>query len=435
MNGIEFEFEWLAPQSARGEELRATRARLAMRVCGEVVTRVEDDQTDTFRDGVYLPLYPLAEWLASNWWFLFHEIGHPGKSDYRKRHSLCYAREGYALPNLLLQPYGSVVEIHWSPIRYAYSKLAFLPRGMKTVTTETLQADLTQFIEAVLHRLESQGVVDTPLAQEWSEIQRLDPDEVDFCQAAATLGLDPFSLDDAFQNILVEAGNKIPKELLLDFCTTTLPQSFRSDLDWLMNTIEKIRPQVWRKDTLPRMRGKPLRIPGTEAPWDSGYQLAREVREMFGIRDTVHAFRSLTDILETLGVGLDGDRQSITIEGMPIANLKGIAGADAEGNAKFAFPPVSEPSRKFLFCRGLAEYLTTSGAGTLLITEASSQRQRINRAFAAEFLAPAEDLGSRIQGRTVTETWIEALAEEFFVSPYLIEHQITNHKLAPISRI
>ena len=52
--------------------------------------------------------------------------------------------------------------------------------------------------------------------------------------------------------------------------------------------------------------------------------------------------------------------------------------------------------------------------------------QQLTRAFAAEYLAPAEQLRERMRDGCTSAT---ALGEEFGVSPWVISHQMENHNL------
>lgn len=69
---LEFRIEWLDAPGVRAPELAATWARYQIWVNGRCVTQVEEPG-GMFRQSVFGSLYPLAEWIASNWWFL---IGH-----------------------------------------------------------------------------------------------------------------------------------------------------------------------------------------------------------------------------------------------------------------------------------------------------------------------------------------------------------------------
>lgn len=57
----------------------------------------------------------------------------------------------------------------------------------------------------------------------------------------------------------------------------------------------------------------------------------------------------------------------------------------------------------------------------------------MNRAFAAEFLAPHAMLKGDLSAATVGEEEIDDLAADYGVSGFVIRHQIENHKLAQIS--
>jgi Zn-dependent peptidase ImmA (M78 family) len=61
----------------------------------------------------------------------------------------------------------------------------------------------------------------------------------------------------------------------------------------------------------------------------------------------------------------------------------------------------------------------------------TSWAQRASRAFAAELLVPADELGQRVAGE-VTYEQVAGLAKEFGVSDLVIKHQIENHHLALI---
>jgi hypothetical protein len=74
MSGLRFECDWEDPKGVLVPELRSTWARLTIFVNETPVTQVYDHGANSVRNGIYLPLYPLAEWLAINWWTVFHEL-------------------------------------------------------------------------------------------------------------------------------------------------------------------------------------------------------------------------------------------------------------------------------------------------------------------------------------------------------------------------
>ena len=58
--------------------------------------------------------------------------------------------------------------------------------------------------------------------------------------------------------------------------------------------------------------------------------------------------------------------------------------------------------------------------------------QRASRAFAAEFLAPADALTRHVTG-PVSFSDIDELGDEYGVSSLVIEHQIENHRLGSLT--
>lgn len=119
---LKIHFDWEAPQAAKGPELRATWARFTLMIHDVPVTQVQDYEARSVRDGIYLPLYPLAEWLAMHWWSLFHEYETPGRvvqTSYATRHNWRYARDGFALPDIHICPRGPDIYLAWQPYHLA----------------------------------------------------------------------------------------------------------------------------------------------------------------------------------------------------------------------------------------------------------------------------------------------------------------------------
>jgi hypothetical protein len=220
MSHIEFDFEWIDPAGARGPELRATWARLQILVDDEPVTRLIDEISRSVRTSVYLPLYPLAEWIATNWWFLFYEIerrGSPQSPDYEQRHNLRFGSEGFALPSVSFAPTGGSMGVQWTPMRLKHQRLEFTGRGIAQISVEDLRNTLLGFLQAVTGRLDESGVTQSLLANEARAINEIDPQEEHFCAAAAALGLEPYSLRDSQAEEIVDIAQKLPPSVVAEF--------------------------------------------------------------------------------------------------------------------------------------------------------------------------------------------------------------------------
>jgi hypothetical protein len=161
------------------------------------------------------------------------------------------------------------------------------------------------------------------------------------------------------------------------------------------------------------------------APWEYGYQQARRLREYLGIGgpikdDLVSVFRGAMDSFEVEPFGAPNGIEAIT--------------APTHSQApRFGVPNrlVRQEGRRFVLCRALSDFLTLGQPA--IVTGTRTEHQQRNRAFAAEFLAPAASLRERIPADRVSEEDLEDLAQEFGVSGFVIRHQIENHQLAAIA--
>jgi hypothetical protein len=427
MNHLDIDFEWENPLAAQGPELRATWARLSLR-CGEqVITRMVDMASKSIREGVYLPLYPLAEWLVENWWTLWSETLHPERAGYAHRHSWVFAREGYALPALRIEPIGDLTRLMWEPETLPAQQVEFISRGEVWLSTLALQRDLKQLIQAVITRLEQQGIVDTSLQQEWAELQQLAPDEVDFCRAAGALGWYPQALTEEQAALILEAGTFLPPALLNEFFGVARPAVLAADIALIANSLKDLPQAPWDGKNLHTLRSKlPLRrdLP----PWQWGYRCAEAVQESLGLVSGEWGISRLAK-----GLGLEQD--ALTENHVAFAESSPFVGlvAEHQGQPSLLLRPGTATMRHFDLCRTVGAYLSLSPDSAALITHGGTYQQKYNRAFAAELLAPAAALKARLGSmKTVTSEQAQAWADEAGVSLWVIQHQLQNHQLAGV---
>jgi len=432
MSDLAFEVEWEDPGGVSGPELRATWARLAIRVGDERVTEVFDQRARTVRDAIYLPLYPLAEWLVDNWWSLLFEVETPGRStaaSYPRRHSLAAAREGYALPDLTVVPTGEAVQLEWRPQALPQCRVRFLAQGRAQLPLPQFRRRLTDFVELVLGRLHECGVGESHLASEWQAIAATDAEEAEFCQAAAALGLDPYDLDGATTDLILQASEALPPSLEADFFAAAEPRDLGEACRGLVADLERLQALRNAASPLPQLKRKLGAWDGSGPPWEQGYDLARRLRQALGAEREV--FPNAASLYRLFGLD-EGTEGGILTDGAAprcYEALVAVNQADAPG---FLLCKRLDASRKFAFCRALLEYLHDGGGPARMVTRANSGAQQRNRAFAAEFLTPAALLRERISGPTIEDDEIQELADHFGVSPMVVGHQLANHRLAEV---
>ena len=437
MPQLSFEIDWVDADGVSGPELSATWASLQIRAGNSVVTRVLDTRARTIRDFVYVPLYPFAEWLATNWWFLTHEFENPikeGDPDFHRRHALGASREGYAFPNLKVVSSGARTRLGWTDGSSTWARVTFLNQGEIWMDSGEFRENCADLIDSVIRRLASFGVEDTLLQEEWAAIQAADEEEYSFCRTAAGLGWDPYALDDAGSDWVFLLAERLG-DLLGEAVPALETDPLRLNEGSL--AIGHAITEAKRNDLpLERVRALGGGICGEEkstgsVPWQAGYRWAR------GLRRHLDLDGHPLPTMEAMAGALDEGHDSLMKATAPIDMVNGVALLDGvitrndNGSPAFAFRRLGEYGRRFTFCRALAEVLERPGSDTLL-TRAHSERQQRNRAFAAEFLAPSSSLQQKISRPVLDDGDIDGLADEFGVSSRVIEHQIVNHQIARI---
>ena len=228
-NDFRLNFDWQDPGGAKGNELRATWASLSIVIDDKPVTQILDGKTKTVRNSVFLPLFPLAEWIADNWWFLQVESEGPSQSTgnaFDRRHNFRWAREGYILPSLRFVTLGQNIAAHWQPQENFDSEIQFLRSGSAVIPAGLFSERLRDFVNAVVARLDQMDVTETTLHEQWAAVENADEDERKFCCAAARMGEDPYAIDEQLQAKILIADRMIRPDLLDDFLSLTNTDRF-----------------------------------------------------------------------------------------------------------------------------------------------------------------------------------------------------------------
>lgn len=420
---LNIEWEWMPAEGVRSAELAATFARLQLAIGDDYVTLVEDQQTRSSRRSVTVSLYPLAEWLVFNWWFLRAgaRAGHANHS-YDSRHSLRASGDGFLWPNLKFFPEGTVTRLIWQRDKLfaPHSTLRYLAQGEVRVSSTGLQFVLANFVSSVIERLDELGVEGTALQAEWIGLRSIDEEETEFCIAAARLGLDPFADGPKFEAEIIEAATRLPSEILATFYDAVSPGNIGAAISWVVNSLSESEHHKDVDDIVlsarERVRSYPI-FPHSE-PWQVGWGQAAAVRDSLGL-----------DVLERIDV--EGLVRPVT-RVAPEAGFK-AAGLGGSSPSKIVIVGKSYPSRalRFTLARALW-HLVAADADAYLVTSAHTEDQRIERAFAAELLAPARGIAETIGApEAVEDEDLESVADAYAVATTVIEHQLRNQVRMP----
>lgn len=426
---LSFRFEWEEASAVRAPDLAATWARLEVCVGDETITQVEERATGSSRRSIYCALLPLAEWMVFNWWFLLGHRRPSGSSTGLRRwaessrttswygwHNVRAAGEGMIWPNLTIIPKGVLTWIAWVADEPSGNRVRFMKTGDAWVPTEQVEMAMTAFVNAVVARLEEQGIRDSVLASEWRELRHTPREEREFCLASAALGLDPYRVEPEAADAIVAVATALSPTEASDMFDAVRVEHLTEVLDWIAASDRQIRGRSPEGRVDLRAIGQAAEVQSVHRglPWHLGWEQARRVRQTLGV--------PVTDVLDVSGYFATAERRS------PDVRIAALGGWADDTAALVVGQTLAPSAERFAKARAAWHVMNDDDPTRFLITGATAERQRIERAFAAELLAPAAGIAELLgdETDTVTDEELDGVATHFDVSSRLIEHQIDN---------
>jgi hypothetical protein len=422
--------EWDSAPGVATPELAATWARFAIWIGSQSPTSVEDSG-GVYRRSVYTSVYPLAEWIAFNWWSLTAELrpssvpvllwtwSNVASHEWLQRHNIRSAGTGMPWPDATFVPEGAVTRLVWrSGPGLARQPVTFLSNGDVYLPSAQFLDQLAQFVDQVVDRLQEVDVLDTPLAKEWKALRDTDDEEAAFARAAARLGLDPYTMTTTAQEELVRVSSVLEPHVMDEFLDSADPDHLQSAMNWLQQARDRaagltdvaVASDIGEWRTIFRSQN----LASGEKPWTRGYRAAREVRRILGLRSTDH-------------LGMDDLVTKVTLGGQS-AGLEGFTRLSSALKPILVLPSGrrSAPSVRFAQARSLG-LLLASDEDEHLLDPASTDLSKESRAFAAELIAPISGIQQYLSSLpAVTDAAFEAVASRFRTSSLLVRHQYEN---------
>lgn len=428
MDDLRFQIEWLEADGVAGPEFQATWCRLQVLLNGNDLFRLYDEKTGSVRNGLYIPAYVFAEWLADRYHFLLQEYPRSTvrEPEYSYRHDLLYNREGYLLPELNIYPSDQrTITIDVSPVSYEYERKKFLAEEHHICDRSSFEAGVRRFINAVTERLEDCGIGETYLSRRWQELTDSDPEERLFIEVTSALGKHFAELTEDEVREFLDVSRDVPEEIIREFAPHLTFTEYLQQFGLLSRLTLEMQSSAGRELRLQEIRSELLvTAQRSHIPWVYGYTLARTLRTM--LKAQARTFESVEDIHHLIGLESSLLSLSPTFSDVHSA-LNAVIVSPTKDRVNLALREnVRATSRIFSYCRALGEYFTMGEKKVSVVSSKESWGQQRNRAFAAEFLVPVQLLQERIAESSVHAEQIDALAEEFHVSSRLIRHQLGN---------
>lgn len=425
--------DWESAPGVATPEFRATWALLSIRIGSQAITAVEDSE-GAYRRSVHTSAYPLAEWIAFNWWSLKAELrpsalpvpvwkwSNVRNQEWLRRHNVRGAGAGMPWPDLTFVSEGNATRAVWhSGPGLAGQPVTFLSNGEAYLRTSHYIDELTHFVDLVVDRLQEAKVYDTPLAKEWLALRATNDDEAAFACAAARLGLDPYSMPEDAQENLISISERLDPLLMDEFLDSADPEHLGVALDWLQQARRRAASLTISEsaEAAPNWRNywTGHDAPVDNIPWKRGYAAARELREILGLEPTAHlAMGGLVHETRQPGrsAGLEGFTQLLPNDQLVLV----LPSGKRLGTAV-----------RFAQARSLGLVLA-SGRNEHLLDPVSTDLSKESRAFAAELLAPAAGIAEYLSNLpAVTDAAFDAVAARFKTSTWVIRLQYENQIL------
>ncbi|MFD2237674.1 ImmA/IrrE family metallo-endopeptidase [Aureimonas populi] len=410
---MQHSIEWQEGAINASPEERATVADLRLFLNNQNVTKYLLD--DKLGDHVTIALYGLVEGLVHRWWSIF---GARDREFFLKNY-----RMGYLLPDVRIQFDGAVFEVSSHQCVYTNPDLRFWGGASEVLSRKDGEVWLSTFVEEVLTRLDSQGVRETGAALRWKRVKASrHSQESAFCEAAGSLGLDPYQIADDMADFIEKAEDLFTAEPLTEFVSGAKEVDQHRLIEWASRMIgpkgsnhrlANLRPIVEKI-----AKEVPAR-PGEQA-WAAGYRRARAMRKALDLKQHSR-LASFRDLASRLGAPTSYNLAP-KVNGINALRREGPNGIHIHvrnhGNYEGA-----KTSHLFTLARAIGDAACFPDPEASPINRLrNAYRQAAGRAFAAEFLAPIDEVRSMLED----EYDEYSIANEFGVSPNVIEHQIEN---------
>jgi hypothetical protein len=417
--------------------LSRTAGFLLIDVNGRVATRNDNEWAHSVHDRAFLAAYPVALWVVGSWWRLLYEPppgASPRSPEWRMTHELAAAGEGFVWPNLCFEPEGPTVEIVSVPsAAHPAQPLRYLEAFRERLEVQEIEGALVRWVELVLRRLEMVGLPDSDLATLWAQLteERRDGSLAEYRRLEAQLGYDPDEAPTEVMSLAAELRRSAGSDALAEIAPAcaqepaTMMPAVRAlaESDGFTATVPGLGSgsQLWQIGRAQLIADVLKGDTVGEAPWRRGSRLAAEMRRHWMLDGEPISSADFAGLLDMEPDALGSHPASSHPMGLAVRGAGGLTLHFRGGHPQ---------ARRFEAARFLADALTAPKKDRWLpVTSLPTARQKLQRAFAAEFLAPAEGIREFIQGDTSDEA-LEEAAAHFGVSSLAIRHQVINHGLA-----
>jgi len=400
-------------------------AEIRIAADGESLTRFLDLEKGGQRDHFRASAVSLAFWLADNWWRLRYESldGSTPSVNWRLRHELSSASGGTFWPPLMIHSSGENVQLTPAFSRHLESSLLrYLAPDTTSVSGRAFENGIDHFLDQVRETCAS-ALDGAAIAQLIATLRDERNDELlaSWRRVEARLGYDPDTVPEPIMRALgqlerrvgsagiEEAASAAPGSRSAVVLENALRAADASDIVVDLSAAHGLMP--------------PSNDASPKAPWEMGRQAAHYLRRQrdFGLRPI--RLKAFSDLL---GATKETLARPATARKLPYS-----ARIEHKANRhKVAVSSGVARDRRFELSCALGDEIW-SKCGFGIISKAKTDRQKFQRAFAQNLLAPFEGIRQHLDTDNLDDLAIDGAAKTFHVHPNVIKRVLILERVLP----
>lgn len=388
------------------------------------LTECYDPFDERIRTSPLLSGYHLAEWLAWNWWRLRWEPRTPA-SDWPFSHNIATVGAGYVWPNITIFSDGQRIALIAKPTQDVLTKgFRYISNVAAIVGATQFEAVIDDFIDKNINQLQKKGIFDTNLHKVWRDVhnERSDTELSKRRKLEALFGVDPDEGDLSVIDQLISDSKFLGYEAIGEVAANYPRGGTLLTLDHIRDAANSgIGFDISLSSSVNLERRSQL-IGAAEIPaWRLGARVARSLREQEGLRENPITDATLAE--------LAGTQETIIKSVESCQDFSFILSEKENQSGRIVFRSKWDTGRRFELARLLGDRLMTVSDEVLFpATRAYTFRQKMQRSFAAEFLAPFKAVIEQLGGDYSAEKRHE-VASYFNVSDLTIDTVLVNHRV------
>ncbi len=296
----------------------------------------------------------------------------------------------------------------------------------QSITPNAFEKGVDAFIESVVDRLRAREVAGSELESLWTEVreERAGDSLSLFRRYEAQLGFDPDAGPEGLIQCMQNLANVAGSEAVGEIAAACAGNNAESVFTAVEEMVQEKGVPFQLPSELNDWEDRVDMHPSPTAPWEQGWWLAKYSRSVLKLDHKPLQDAELSDILSMPGnVFQQADGGSDKPLGVALRNNDParMLAFFKKHSGRFM-----RPSRRFESARFVADCLLAGGNDLWLpSTDAKTGRQKMQRAFAAEFLCPVEAIREYI-AEDFSEEKIGEASDYFGVSPWTIENHLVN---------